>query len=182
MIPATGHNLIKIEEKDPTVAGTGNSVYWYCQECDKYYSDEKAENEITLEDTIIAKLPKLMTGANQEWTKGSQNGLTFKIDTDIKEFTKVLVDGKELKNTDYEIKSGSTILILKPSYLDTLSDGRHKLCVEFTTGNVEIEFTIVNQTKEEVLETGDNTRFYLWSSIVVLSGFALLMLKKSKQY
>lgn len=41
MIPATGHNLIKIEAKDPTVDGTGNVEYWYCEVCDKYFSDEK---------------------------------------------------------------------------------------------------------------------------------------------
>lgn len=94
ILSATGHNLTKVDEKKPTVDAAGNIEYWYCEVCNKYFSDEKAEHEITLEDTIIAKLPKFVSGANQEWTKGSKEGLTFKIDTDIKEFKKVLVDGK----------------------------------------------------------------------------------------
>lgn len=57
VIPATGHNLTKVDKKNPTIDAAGNTEYWYCEVCDKYFSDEKAEHEITLEDTIIAKLP-----------------------------------------------------------------------------------------------------------------------------
>lgn len=32
----------------PTAAKEGNSTYWHC---DKYFSDEKAQNEIKKEDT-----------------------------------------------------------------------------------------------------------------------------------
>ena len=73
ILPATGHNLTKVDKKKPTVDAAGNIEYWYCEVCNKYFSDEKAEHEITLEDTIIAKLPKFVSGANQEWTKGSKD-------------------------------------------------------------------------------------------------------------
>lgn len=162
ILPATGHNLTKVDEKKPTVDAAGNIEYWYCEVCNKYFSDEKAEHEITLEDTIIAKLPKFVSGANQEWTKGSKEGLTFKIDTDIKEFKKVLVDGKELKDTDYDIKSGSTILTLKPSFLDTLSAGKHKIRFEFNTGSVEAYFTVKdkeNSSQTESANTGVQNKY-----------------------
>ena len=182
VIPATGHNLIKIEAKDPTVGGTGNIEYWYCEVCDKYFSDEKAEHEITLEDTIIAKLPKLISGANQEWTKGSKDGLTFKVDTDINEFKKVLVDGKELKDTDYDIKSGSTILTLKSSFLDTLSAGKHQICLEFNNGTIEAYFTVKVKETTTVPETGEQTNLYLWAMLAIASSASLLVLRRYKKY
>lgn len=181
-IPAIGHKLTKTEAKAPTSTDTGNIEYWYCKVCDKYFSDEKAEHEITLEDTISAKLPKLISGANQEWTKGSKDGLTFKIDTDIKEFKKVLVDGKELKDTDYDIKSGSTILTLKPSFLDTLSAGKHKIRFEFNTGSVEAYFTVKdkeNSSQTESANTGVQNKYGLWIVLLLvaaggLAGFGIL--------
>lgn len=181
-IPAIGHKLTKTEAKAPTSTDTGNIEYWYCKVCNKYFSDEKAEHEITLEDTIIAKLPKLVSGANQEWTKGSKDGLTFKIDTDIKEFKKVLVDGKELKDTDYDIKSGSTILTLKPSFLDTLSAGKHRIRFEFNTGSVEAYFTVKdkeNSSQTESANTGVQNKYGLWIVLLLvaaggLAGFGIL--------
>lgn len=182
IVPATGHNLTKVDKKKPTVDAAGNIEYWYCEVCNKYFSDEKAEHEITLEDTIIAKLPKFVSGANQEWTKGSKDGLTFKIDTDIKEFKKVLVDGKELKDTDYDIKSGSTILTLKPSFLDTLSAGKHKIRFEFNTGSVEAYFTVKdkeNSSQTESANTGVQNKYGLWIVLLLvaaggLAGFGIL--------
>lgn len=182
ILPATGHNLTKVDEKKPTVDAAGNVEYWYCEVCNKYFSDKKAEHEITLEDTIIAKLPKFVSGANQEWTKGSKEGLTFKIDTDIKEFKKVLVDGKELKDTDYDIKSGSTILTLKPSFLDTLSAGKHKIRFEFNTGSVEAYFTVKdkeNSIQTESANTGVQNKYGLWIVLLLvaaggLAGFGIL--------
>lgn len=182
ILPATGHNLTKVDEKKPTVDAAGNIEYWYCEVCNKYFSDEKAEHEITLEDTIIAKLPKFVSGANQEWTKGRKDGLTFKIDTDIKEFKKVLVDGKELKDTDYNIKSGSTILTLKPSFLDTLSAGKHKIRFEFNTGSVEAYFTVKdkeNSSQTESANTGVQNKYGLWIVLLLvaaggLAGFGIL--------
>lgn len=187
IVPATGHNLTKVDEKKPTVDAAGNIEYWYCKVCDKYFSDEKAEHEITLEDTIIAKLPKFVSGANQEWTKGSKEGLTFKIDTDIKEFKKVLVDGKELKDTDYDIKFGSTILTLKPSFLDTLSAGKHKIRFEFNTGSVEAYFTVKdkeNSSQTESANTGVQNKYGLWIVLLLvaaggLAGFGILSKRRN---
>ena len=181
-IPAIGHKLTKTEVKAPTSTDTGNIEYWYCEVCDKYFSDEKAAHEITLEDTIIAKLPKLISGANQEWTKGSKDGLTFKVDTDINEFKKVLVDGKELKDTNYDIKSGSTILTLKSSFLDTLSAGKHQICLEFNNGTIEAYFTVKVKETTTVPETGEQTNLYLWAMLAIASSASLLVLRRYKKY
>ncbi|MCD7771100.1 MAG: leucine-rich repeat domain-containing protein, partial [Oscillospiraceae bacterium] len=50
------HSLTRVEAVDATCTAEGNTEYWYCFGCDKYYSDENAENEITLADTVTAKI------------------------------------------------------------------------------------------------------------------------------
>ena len=49
----------------PAVAATtdaeGNKEYWYCDGCNKYFSDAAAETEITRADTVTAKLPQPTT-------------------------------------------------------------------------------------------------------------------------
>ncbi|MCC8195834.1 MAG: hypothetical protein LIO49_03370 [Ruminococcus sp.] len=47
------HTLTHVEATDATCTEDGNTEYWYCDDCDKYFSDEDAENEITLDDTVV---------------------------------------------------------------------------------------------------------------------------------
>ena len=49
-------NLKHIEETKATSTSDGNKEYWYCEECDRYYSDKDGLNEISKEDTIIERL------------------------------------------------------------------------------------------------------------------------------
>ena len=49
-------NLVYVPEKAAKGAD-GNIEYWYCEDCNKYYSDSAADKEITKADTITAKLP-----------------------------------------------------------------------------------------------------------------------------
>lgn len=56
-VNASNHtNLVKTEAKPATHLTEGNTEYWYCDGCDKYFSDEAGTNEIALEDTVIPKL------------------------------------------------------------------------------------------------------------------------------
>ena len=55
------HNSAKAATED----AEGNTEYWYCGGCDKYYSDKDGTKEITKADTVTAKLPKSpQTGDN----------------------------------------------------------------------------------------------------------------------
>ena len=49
-------NLKHIDETKATTTSAGNKEYWYCEECNKYYSDEDGLNEISKEDTVIERL------------------------------------------------------------------------------------------------------------------------------
>ena len=53
------HTALKhISAKAATEDAEGNTEYWYCEGCDKYYSDKYGAKEIAKADTVTAKLPK----------------------------------------------------------------------------------------------------------------------------
>ncbi len=58
------HNLVATDAQEATCTEPGNIAYWYCADCDKYFSDAEGTVEITLADTVIAALNHVET---TEW-------------------------------------------------------------------------------------------------------------------
>ena len=56
------HSLTKTEEKPATHMTMGNKEYWTCGGCGKHFSDAAGTTEISLESTIIPKLPTIPAG------------------------------------------------------------------------------------------------------------------------
>lgn len=56
-----GHSLTHVAAKAPTTEAEGNTEYWYCEQCGTYFSDKDGKHEISLADTIVAKLQKTET-------------------------------------------------------------------------------------------------------------------------
>ncbi|MEG1426785.1 MAG: LPXTG cell wall anchor domain-containing protein, partial [Oscillospiraceae bacterium] len=88
------------------------------------------------------------------------------------------VGGKEvaLKQSDYTIKSGSTVVTLKDSFLKTLSAGNYTLGVNYLNNvKAEARFTIKDgkptPKPDEQPKTGDDSNLWLW---VLLSSGAFL--------
>lgn len=54
--PQCMHEMIETKYKTPTCTENGNSNYWHCTICDKYYLDSNGVTETTLEDTVIAAM------------------------------------------------------------------------------------------------------------------------------
>lgn len=87
---------------------------------------------------------KVIEGANGSYTINSGSTLTVRADGDIGKFAALLVDDRELeRDTHYTVVSGSTVAILKPVFLDTLSTGSHKLTFRYSDGSVNTYFTVV---------------------------------------
>ena len=58
-VDADNHaSLTHVAAKEATTAAEGNTEYWYCVACGKYFSDAAGEHEIQKSDTVIAKLPE----------------------------------------------------------------------------------------------------------------------------
>ena len=53
VLPAIGHQLNKTDSKAATCTEAGNTEYWTCNACGKYFSDEAGTNETRLADTVI---------------------------------------------------------------------------------------------------------------------------------
>ncbi|WP_158574864.1 immunoglobulin domain-containing protein [Collinsella sp. AF08-23] len=90
----------------------------------------------------------IIEGANGKWQKGSEDGLSFTSNAAFDDFQKVQVDGKDLDASKYTVKEGSTIVTLKPSYLETLPAGKHTLAIVSDTGTAETGFTVAAAEKQ----------------------------------
>ena len=199
IISATGHKLTKTEAKEPTCTENGNTEYWTCDTCKKYFSDAEGKNEISLAQTVIdAKghsykdgkctvcgtidsdfKAVILSGANGTWQKGSKDGLSFTSSAAYAHFQKVQMDGKDLDASNYTVKEGSTIVTLKASYLETLSVGKHTISIVSETGTVDTNFTIksapaTNDEDVKSPQTGDNNNMSLWIALLFVSGAGLL--------
>ena len=100
----------------------------------------------------------IIEGANGKWQKGSEDGLSFTSNAAFADFLKVQVDGKDLDASNYTVEEGSTIVTLKPSYLETLSAGKHTLAIVSDTGTAETEFTVVAAEKQVVDDESANDK------------------------
>ena len=106
-----------------------------------------------------AKEYKFIEGANQTYIIGKSKNATFRIDADYSLFTnKVYVDDKLIDSTNYDSKTGSTVITLKDEYLKTLSVGEHSLKVAFLNdGKAITKFTIKEKQQNEVPKDNKNT-------------------------
>ena len=57
-----GHPLAKTDAKAATCTEDGNIEYWYCSQCDQYFSDEQGTISITEEQTVIAAAHNYVEG------------------------------------------------------------------------------------------------------------------------
>ena len=92
-----------------------------------------------------AKAPEIIEGSKQTWTKASSEGASFRSDAEYADFIKVTVDGADLSAENYTVESGSTIVKLKASYLETLTIGKHTIAIISENGTAETEFSIETQ-------------------------------------
>ena len=53
VLPASGHQLSRINGKAATCTEAGNIDYWYCNVCGKYFSDAAGVKEIALSATVL---------------------------------------------------------------------------------------------------------------------------------
>ena len=153
------------------------------------------------ETRTIQKLdPKEVTyscteGSGAKWTKGSKKDASFtfkrsKNDSEtFSHFTGIQVDGKDVASSNYTAKAGSVIVKLKPSYMETLTAGKHTLTARFDDGNdVSAEFTVLaagadsknnsstdNASKNTSTSpaTGDDSSMALWVCLLAVSLFAM---------
>lgn len=147
-------------------------------------------------NTLLAQLGdyRIIEGDGSTWTKESAEGITFVANGAYSKFTGIEVDGNAISSEHYTAETGSTVITLKPDYLNTLAAGGHTIAVLYTDGEAQGTFTIAEKpndttdpTDEDSAspETGDNSNIALMLSVTLLAGAALIGLvvyNRKKQY
>ena len=149
-----GHTMSKVDAKEATQTTDGNIEYWICTKCGSYFSDAGGTTAIKAADVVIPKkaaetpegeikTPYAITeGTGSSYALQSGSSLTVRGNGDFSKFTGIKVDGVQIGAENYEAKSGSTIVTLKSSYLDTLTAGTHSLEILWTDGSASTAFAI----------------------------------------
>lgn len=113
---------------------------------------------------VTAPLYAATKGDGQAYAKDGEASLTFRFSGPLDEFTRLLVDGTEVSAENYTATRGSTIIELRPSYLDTLAGGGHTVTAVWKDGTAtDASFTVEGKDqgeqaggKTDVDSAGDN--------------------------
>ena len=73
-------------------------------------------------------------GANQNYTIGSGQDIIVKCSGEAAVLTALKMDGQTIPTSQYTITQGSTVAKIKSAYLDSLSEGSHKLTFAYVDG------------------------------------------------
>ena len=181
--PTHHANLVNVPAKAATTSAEGNIEYWHCGGCGKYYKDAAAQDEITQEDTVIAKrrvyyapsLYPVRNGTNPpsgtEYP-GGVYGLIFR--AAVSGITGVQVDGRTIGRGSYTVEGSYPVeLYLKASYLNRLAKGSHTLTVLTDSGSLTAAFT-VGSGKSSPTTFDAGITVYAAAAVTSLTGLELL--------
>nr|WP_300866239.1 hypothetical protein [uncultured Acetatifactor sp.] len=95
-------------------------------------------------EKVLAALTdyKILEGDGSQWIQETEGSIAFRVNGAVEKFTGLLADGEPLDAKHYTVKSGSTIVTLEESYLDTLPVGSHSLTFLYLDGQVSGEFEV----------------------------------------
>lgn len=150
-IPALGHNAVKTEAKAATCTEDGNIAYWYCDVCNKYFSDEALTTEISKEETVVKA-----TGHDTELKNAKEATCTAEGYT----------GDKVCKVCGEVIEKGKAIPKLAHSY----KDGKCTVCGAADPNYIPTE---PGDEDTDSPQTGDNSNMALWIALLFVSGTGL---------
>lgn len=161
-INQSGHSFTWVIDKEATSTEKG-SKHEQCTVCN--YAKTAVEIPPVKTGTEETKTSyKIIEGSESSYVLQSGNSLTIRVDAVFSKFAGIKVDGVLIGKDNYDVKSGSTIVTLKSSYLNTLTAGTHNLEMLWTDGSASTTFTIqasVNQNpdnKNQETATASNTQ------------------------
>ena len=122
---------------------------------------------------------EIIEGIDQKYEVGKTESLTVRADVDFELFDAVYVDGKLVDKSNYEAKSGSTIVTLKKEYLDKLSNGEHTIKIAFKDGEfAETKFNV----EVKNVSTGVRLGFGILTLITIISGVGYFLMRKQSKF
>ena len=109
---------------------------------------DEEDNEEPIDDEETG-LYKILETSDTKYIKGSNKELTITSNGELAKLTGLKLNGEDLPEGSHTKKSGSTIVTLKPEYLDTLADGLYKLQFIYSDGDATAVFRIAETDTED---------------------------------
>lgn len=179
--PENHANLKMIEERPATHLAEGNILYYYCDRCQKYFSDNAGTAEITFADTVTSKLEGHTvdsTGwhadADGHWNtcecgeKLNETAHTFKWMTD-KEATATEAGSKHEECAVCGYKKAAVEIPAIGTTDDKENETTDKTEEKDTTGKTTDKTT----DKTSAVQTGVTDNATLWTSLLLLAAVSL---------
>lgn len=153
-INASNHtNLVKTEAKAATHMTEGNKKYWYCNDCDKYFSDEAGTQGITLQDTVIPKL-----------TKHTIDGTGWHSDTT--NHWNTCECGEKLNEAAHTFE-----WVIDKEATATEAGSKHEECTVCGYAKAAVEIPATGDTTSAA--TGDDSNIAIWFAVMLAAGTAM---------
>ncbi len=100
------HTATKVAAKAATCTTAGNTAYWYCSGCKKYFSDSACTKEITLASTVVK-------ATGHKW-----NNVTYTWSTDNKTCTATRICANNSSHNETETVNTKYSVTKEPTYTD----------------------------------------------------------------
>lgn len=134
-------------------------------------NDSGYTGSVSVQFTIEEPSYAVTKGNDGKWYQESGKTLSFTVNGAYDKFVGVSVDGKRISDSNYSVKSGSTVVTLKAAYLKTLKLGEHTITFHFTDGKADAAFRVVAGLDASNPSTGDNIQ--LWVSVLLIASLGL---------
>ena len=115
-------------------------------------------------------------GSTYQQDDSSPSPLAITANGNINNFTGLTLNGVLVDESNYDVRSGSTIVTLHQDFLDTLTPGTYTLLFHYTDGQAEAEFVI----QDRMPATGDNDTLLIFGTLMALCILALILLRKKQ--
>ncbi|MCI8506630.1 MAG: hypothetical protein HFI67_10645 [Lachnospiraceae bacterium] len=111
-----------------------------------------------IEEALAALIPaspveqityEIIEGAGQTITKGEDDSVTIKSNGDFDKFVSISLNNKEVAKEHYTAAAGSTIITLKPEYIQTLAAETYTVRIHYTDGFAQTILTLQEEEEPE---------------------------------
>ena len=111
----------------------------------------------------------ITAGNGGSWNQNSGKTLSFTVNGELSDFDYLTVDGKTVPAKYYTVKSGTTVLTLKNSFLNLLPQGSHTITFHYVDGQVQGTFRVVEEADDSNPKTGDEFPMHALTAVLFVS-------------
>ncbi|MGM9878204.1 MAG: InlB B-repeat-containing protein [Bacilli bacterium] len=128
---------------------------------------------------------EILNGNNQSYIIDSNSNFIIKSSGNLEKLINITMDGIIIEESNYDVTSGSTILTLKPSYLNQLPLGNHEIEFVYSDGSANTKITIVESDKydnsyKDIVKNNNFKYIIILLSALFLVGIVIYIKRKKR--